>query len=61
TDNGNFILDCGFPDGIHDPAQLDADINRMPSVVENGLFVGLAHIVIVAEIGADDCRIMERS
>ena len=47
TDNGNFILDCTFPQGIVDPAQMESQINGMAGVVENGLFVGLADIVIV--------------
>lgn len=60
TDNGNFILDCHFPDGIDDAARLDRLINEIPGVIENGLFVGLTDIVIV---GLDDgqCRVMERS
>ena len=49
TDNGNFILDCSFADGIQDPGALEAEINRIPGVVENGLFVGLAGLVIVGQ------------
>jgi ribose 5-phosphate isomerase A len=51
TDNGNWILDCAFAP-IADPARLEADINRLPGVMENGLFVGLASEVIVARSGA---------
>ncbi|MDA0336238.1 MAG: ribose-5-phosphate isomerase RpiA [bacterium] len=60
TDNGNFILDCHFVDGIADAASLELSINQIPGVVENGLFVGLTDIVVV---GLDDgqCRVMERS
>lgn len=59
TDNGNYILDCRFPQGIADPDRTEAWLNRLPGVVENGLFVNLADMVIV---GHDDgtCRIMER-
>lgn len=60
TDNGNFLLDCHLtPHGIADAAQLEGVIDQIPGVVENGLFVGLADIVIV---GQDDgqCRVMER-
>ncbi len=46
TDNGNYILDCDF-ERIVDPAQLEQDINMIPGVVENGLFIGLVHQVIV--------------
>ena len=47
TDNGNWILDCRFPDGIADAAELEQRIDRIPGVVESGLFVGLAHVLLV--------------
>ncbi len=46
TDNSNYILDCEF-DRINDPEKLEIDINNIPGVVENGLFIGLADEVIV--------------
>jgi ribose 5-phosphate isomerase A len=46
TDNGNYILDCEF-ERINDPEQLEQDINMIPGVVENGLFIGVATKVIV--------------
>jgi ribose 5-phosphate isomerase A len=46
TDNSNYILDCDF-DRIENPEQLERDINNIPGVVENGLFVGLVDEVIV--------------
>jgi ribose 5-phosphate isomerase A len=46
TDNGNYILDCDF-EYIHNPEQLEKDIKNIPGVVENGLFINLAHQVIV--------------
>ena len=46
TDNSNYILDCEF-EKIDDPAQLEKDINNIPGVVENGLFIGLVDEVIV--------------
>ncbi len=46
SDNRNYIIDCQFRQ-IADPAQLEEDINTIAGVVENGLFVGLAHTVIV--------------
>ena len=51
TDNGNWILDCRFADGIEDPAELEVRIDRIPGVVESGLFVGLAHALY---LGRDD-------
>lgn len=53
TDNGNLILDCRF-DSIADPRRLEKDINNIPGVLENGLFIGMADIVFVA--GADGVR-----
>jgi ribose 5-phosphate isomerase A len=51
TDNGNEILDCGFPDGIEDAAGLERTLAMVPGIVESGLFVGLAHVLV---IGDDD-------
>ncbi|WP_160723109.1 ribose-5-phosphate isomerase RpiA [Bacillus sp. USDA818B3_A] len=45
TDNGNYIYDCNFPDIIH-PGDLERDLNMIPGVVDNGLFIGMADIVI---------------
>lgn len=49
TDGGNHILDCHFPSGIDDAAWLEATLNNRPGIVENGLFVGLADRVVVAD------------
>jgi ribose 5-phosphate isomerase A len=46
TDSGNFIADCAFP-VISDPADLQAQLASIIGVVESGLFIGLAHAVIV--------------
>ena len=46
TDNSNYILDCEF-DRIDEPEQLEININNIPGVVENGLFIGLVDEVIV--------------
>ena len=46
TDNSNYIIDCEF-ERINDPEQLEVDINNIPGVVENGLFIGLADNIIV--------------
>ena len=56
TDNGNFILDCRF-EGIAYPSALERSINSIPGVVENGLFVGLAHTIVIArDNGSCDIR-----
>lgn len=46
TDNSNYILDCGF-ERIEEPEQIEKDINNIPGVVENGLFIGLVDEIIV--------------
>lgn len=57
TDNGNEILDCRFESGMEDPAQLEGRLNSIPGVVENGLFIGLAHGMAV---GDDDGEVEVR-
>jgi len=49
TDNGNEILDCGFEDGIADPPALERELNQIPGVVENGLFIDLAHVLVIGD------------
>ena len=46
TDEGNVILDLALR-RIGDPARLEAALNRIPGVVENGIFTGLADIAIL--------------
>ena len=48
TDNDNYILDTRFK-SIRDPAALERDVNNVPGVLENGLFVGVATVVFVAD------------
>ena len=46
TDSGNFILDCRCG-VIPDPARLEIELNRIPGVVENGLFTREAAGMVV--------------
>ena len=46
TDNGNYILDCHF-DGIAEPEKIELQLNNIPGVVENGIFVNRADKVII--------------
>ncbi|KAA0003230.1 MAG: ribose-5-phosphate isomerase RpiA [Thermoplasmata archaeon] len=46
TDNGNYILDCRYSN-IEDAEEMETMLNTIPGVVENGLFVGLADVVVV--------------
>ena len=59
TDNGNALLDCRAPEGIEDPAALDAVVALMPGVVDTGLFVDLVDLAI---LGSSDgsLRTIER-
>jgi len=52
TDQGNLVLDVRFANGIADPAALEKEINNLPGVLENGLFVNLTDQVLVGEINA---------
>ncbi|GAB6053484.1 ribose 5-phosphate isomerase A [Magnetospira thiophila] len=47
TDNGNYILDCQM-DSITDPRALNAQLNGITGVVDNGLFIDLCHTLVVA-------------
>jgi len=46
TDNGNFIIDARF-DKIKDPEKLEKELNNIPGVVENGLFVNITNMIII--------------
>jgi ribose 5-phosphate isomerase A len=48
TDQGNMVLDVTF-DAIADAAGLEQTLNNIPGVVENGLFVGVADVILVGE------------
>ena len=47
TDTGNFVYDV-FTGAISDPASLDRELRQIPGVVETGLFIGRADVVLVA-------------
>jgi ribose 5-phosphate isomerase A len=49
TDNGNQILDCRFADGIESPEITELELDRIPGIVETGLFVGMADVIIVGD------------
>ena len=50
TDNGNYVIDCKFGP-IPKPEKLEREINNVPGVLDNGLFVGLADVVVAAGPG----------
>jgi ribose 5-phosphate isomerase A len=47
TDNGNFIYDCRFA-RIEDPRGLETKLKSRAGLVETGLFVGMASVVLIA-------------
>ncbi len=49
TDQGNMVIDVKF-DAIDNPAELEKTLNNIPGVLENGLFVGVADLVLVGEV-----------
>jgi ribose 5-phosphate isomerase A len=59
TDQGNLVLDVKFDGGIADPATLEATINNLPGVLENGLFVNLTDQVLVGEIVDGEARVRD--
>jgi ribose 5-phosphate isomerase A len=51
TDEHNHILDCRFGE-IKNPEGLARSLSDMPGVVEHGLFIGMASVVLVANSSA---------
>jgi ribose 5-phosphate isomerase A len=49
TDQGNMIIDVKF-DAIDNPAELEKTLNNIPGVLDNGLFVNLADVILVGEV-----------
>lgn len=58
TDQGNMILDVTF-DAIDNPAELEKTLNNIPGILENGLFVGVATLVLIGEIKNDQPSVRE--
>ncbi len=47
TDEGHYILDCKFENGIDDPARVQRSLVSRPGVVETGLFLDMEPEVII--------------
>lgn len=58
TDGGHWILDCKC-EVIPSPVDTAMALSRIPGVMEHGLFIDLADIVIVGEV--DHAKVMELS
>lgn len=51
SDEGHFILDCRFAQGVADPHAVHAALRARPGVVETGLFLDLRPEVVVGRTG----------
>ncbi len=58
SDNGNLIVDLGFPGGIPDARALDDALARRAGVMESGLFLGVADRVVIGD--PDHLEILDR-
>jgi ribose 5-phosphate isomerase A len=58
TDQGNLILDCAFPGGIGNPANVAQRLSSRAGIVEHGLFLGMTGAVVTA--GLDGVRVDRR-
>lgn len=47
TDQGFWVIDARFPEGIADPPALDQVLLALPGVLDHGLFLGLATDVLI--------------
>jgi ribose 5-phosphate isomerase A len=52
TDQGNMVVDAKF-EAIANPAELERTINNIPGVLENGIFVNLADVILIGELHGD--------
>jgi ribose 5-phosphate isomerase A len=58
TDNGLFLARCWFEGGIPDPYVLADQLSQRPGIVEHGLFLDMANLVIVA--GEQGIRVIKK-
>jgi ribose 5-phosphate isomerase A len=58
TDNRNYLVRSWFKDGIPDAYQLGRSLADQPGIVEHGLFLDMADVVIIA--GEDGIQVKER-
>jgi ribose 5-phosphate isomerase A len=56
TDNGNHVVDLAFPDGIPEPEGIESELRSRAGVVETGLFLGVASLVLVGDPGGGAAR-----
>jgi ribose 5-phosphate isomerase A len=56
SDNGNYIYDCRFPAGIADAQGLERAMKARAGIVETGLFLGLARVVLIGNDSGVETR-----
>ena len=59
TDNQNALLDCTFPNGITDPAGLDAQMHTIAGALETGLFLNMAQEALIG--GPEGIKVLSLS
>ena len=57
SDNGNIIIDVDFGE-INNPVELEARLDKIPGVVENGIFTGCVDEIIVGYVDGRVDRIV---
>jgi ribose 5-phosphate isomerase A len=58
SDNGNQILDCQIPP-LTDPRAVEQQIVALPGVVGTGLFLGMAHTILIQD--GDSVQVRQRA
>ena len=58
TDNGNYLALCWFDNGIDNLEEIAIELQKRPGIVEHGLFLDMAELVIVAS--QTGVKILER-
>ncbi len=59
TDDGNFMALCWFEGGLEDPYRVAGMLAQRPGIVEHGLFLDMATLVIIA--GQGGVQILEKN
>ncbi len=59
TDNGNMLIDVNFG-VINDPEGLDTRLHRIPGLLETGIFVGMAHRIIIGKSDGNVREILQK-
>jgi ribose 5-phosphate isomerase A len=58
TDNGNYIVDLHFTEPLVDPELVDQQLNHLVGVVEHGLFIQMASLVLVANARTGEMTVL---